>query len=361
MLYQLLISNLSELDLNQGKNALALRGFLSFFVAFFITLFSGKKFISILSSYQNGGQPIREDGPESHLSKKGTPTMGGLLIIISTVFSTLLFSNLANQFIWIVLFVFIGYGFIGFVDDYLKVKKRNVKGVTGKLKIVSQFLIGLVAIFWVRLILGDDLSSKVNFSFINSLFLDIGIFYIPFALIVLIGSSNAVNLTDGLDGLVSFPVIVSSICFAIISYIAGDKILSIEYNLDFIPNLKEIIVIISALTGALLAFLYYNTFPAKLFMGDTGSLALGGLLGIIAIITKHEILFVLIGGLFVIEAFSVIIQVYYFKMTKGKRFFKMAPIHHHFEKLGWFETKVVTRFWILSVIFGVLGISVVVL
>lgn len=345
MFYQLLSENF------------VLRCFVSFFFAFFLALLTGGKFISFMRTRQNGGQPIRDVGPESHLSKKGTPTMGGILIVATTIIATLLISNLSNQLVWVVLFVFLGYAFLGFVDDYLKVKKRNVTGVKGKLKIVSQFLIGLVAILWIKSILGEDIAYRINANLIDGLFIDVGIFYIPFALIVLIGTSNAVNLTDGLDGLVSVPVIVAAICFAIIAYIVGDQVASFKFNVDYINGADELIVLISALAGSLLAFLYYNNYPAKLFMGDTGSLALGGFLGTIALITKHEILFVIIGALFVIEALSVIIQIYYFKFTGGKRFFKMAPIHHHFEKLGWFETKVVIRFWIASIIFGIVGMS----
>lgn len=322
----------------------------------FIFFFFGEKFIELLRHYNSAGQPIRNDGPQTHLSKKGTPTMGGILILISIVVSTLLWADLQNAYVWITLMVLVSFGILGFYDDYLKIKKKNHKGVPGKQKLIWQFTFSVLATWLISLQPQTVEPLTLAFPFFKRLLLDLGLFYFVFSAVVITGASNAVNLTDGLDGLAIGPIMIASVCFAIFSYIVGNAVFASYLQIHAVPNAGELVIICAAIVGAGLGFLWFNCAPAQVFMGDVGSLALGGALGVISVITKHEIVLAIVGGLFVIEAISVIIQVGYYKMTK-KRVFLMAPIHHHYEKKGWSETKVVMRFWIVAIIFALIGLS----
>ncbi len=317
----------------------------------------GPPIIKWLKSKQGEGQPIREDGPESHLlTKRGTPTMGGVMILISVIISTLLWADLNNGYVWVVLFVTTGFGFLGFIDDYLKLTERNCKGLSGKLKLIGQVAISLIACYFIGNIASEESATHLALPFFKNLLVDLGWFYYVFVLIVIVGSSNAVNLTDGLDGLAIVPVMIAVSCFALIAYLVGNVIFADYLKIYFVKGSGEIAIICAAMVGAGLGFLWYNAPPAQVFMGDTGSLSLGGMLGAISVITKHELVLAIIGGLFVVETLSVIIQVYYYKAT-GKRIFLMAPIHHHFEKKGWSEPTIVIRFWIVAVIFALIGLS----
>ena len=357
MLYHLFTSLTENISAFNVFNYITFRSGAAVLTSLLISFIFGGRIIRWLSSWQNGGQPIRECGPESHIeTKKGTPTMGGILILISVITSTLLWSDLTNHYIWIVLFVTVGCGLLGFVDDYMKVKKRNTDGVRGKMKLIAQFAIAFIASYFISGISSANYSTHLAFPFFKDFMLNLGILYFPFVMIVIVGASNAVNLTDGLDGLVIVPIMICAACFALISYLAGNIIFANYLQIHPVANAGEIAIFCSALIGAGLGFLWFNAPPAKVFMGDTGSLAFGGSIGAISVITKHEIVLAIIGGVFVIEALSVIIQVYYYKFT-GKRFFKMAPIHHHFEKLGWSEPTIVIRFWIISIIFALIGIA----
>jgi phospho-N-acetylmuramoyl-pentapeptide-transferase len=278
-------------------------------------------------------------------------------MLLSIGISTLLWADLSNQYIWITLFVTFGFGALGFADDYLKVTKKNTKGVAGKKKLLVQFALCLIAALWIQHLSPVNYSHHLAFPFFKNLLLNLGILYIPFIMIVVVGASNAVNLTDGLDGLAIVPIMIAAGCFALICYIVGHSSFSGYLQIHHIPGAGELSVLLFSIIGAGLGFLWFNAPPAKIFMGDVGSLSLGGTLGSVAVITKHEIVLSIIGGLFVMEALSVIIQVYYFKLTGGKRFFGMAPVHHHFEKKGWSESTVVIRFWIIAVIFALVGLS----
>ena len=313
--------------------------------------------ISWLRSNQKEGQPIRTDGPEWHLEmKRGTPTMGGVIILGALIISTLLWADLTNTYIWIVLYITFGFGLIGFIDDYLKVSKNNNKGLSGKLKLVFQFIIAIAAAGWIYMISEADLKGMLAFPFIKDITLYLGFFlWCIFTSIVVIGSSNAVNLTDGLDGLAIVPIIIAASVFGIIAYLVGNTIFSNYLNLFYVEGSGELIILCSSLAGAGIGFLWFNAPPASVFMGDTGSLSTGAALGIISVITKHEIVLSIVGGLFVLEAVSVIVQVLSYQIT-GKRIFKMAPLHHHFEKKGWSESTVVIRFWIIAVILGLIGL-----
>ena len=316
------------------------------FTALIISFIIGPRIIRWLKSKQAEGQPIRLDGPESHLlTKKGTPTMGGVMILFSVTISTLLWAKFTSPYVWIVLGVTLCNGLIGFVDDYKKLTKRSSQGLRGKQKLVLQLLIALVATYVVSGISAPEHNTHLALPFFKDTLLDLGWFYFAFAAIVIIGSSNAVNLTDGLDGLAIVPIMIAAACFALIAYLVGNFNFAQYLQINFVKGTGEIAIFCAALIGAGLGFLWFNAPPAKVFMGDTGSLAFGASLGIIAVITKHEIVLAIICGLFVMEAVSVILQVASFKMT-GKRIFRMAPIHHHFEKLGWSEPTVVIRFWI---------------
>jgi phospho-N-acetylmuramoyl-pentapeptide-transferase len=336
----------------------------------FVFMF-GPAIIGFLKLKQGKGQPIREDGPATHLlSKKGTPTMGGLMILSGLVVSTLLWANLTNGFVWVVLMVTVGFALIGFYDDYLKVTKQSHAGFAGKFRLAFEFLIAGAAAYFIILVNDANLARIANpatagvvpaatslaFPVFKNWVVNLGLFFIPFAMLVIVGAGNAVNLTDGLDGLAIVPVMIAAATFGFIAYLAGNFIFADYLQINFVPGTGELAVICGALIGAGLGFLWYNAPPAQIFMGDTGSLALGGLLGSIAVITKHELVFVIVGGIFVMEALSVIMQVTSFKLT-GKRIFRMAPIHHHFEKLGWTEPQVVIRFWIIAVVLALAGLS----
>ena len=321
--------------------------------ALFIGLLIGPRFIAWLRSKQGKGQPIRADGPASHLiTKKGTPTMGGLKILICLTVSTLLWMEWDLPFVWAALFVTLGFGTIGFLDDYNKVMKRSTAGVSGKVRLAAEFLIAGAAVYYVSIFTGTTL----YFPFLKDAGIDLGWAYVAFGALVIVGAGNAVNLTDGLDGLATMPVIIAAMTFGIIAYLVGNAVFAEYLGVHFVRGAGELIVFVGALVGAGLAFLWFNAPPAAVFMGDTGSLALGGAIGTIAVITNHELVLVIVGGLFVLEAVSVIVQVASFKMT-GKRVFKMAPIHHHFEQLGWPESTVVIRFWIISFVLALAGLA----
>ncbi|NGR08470.1 phospho-N-acetylmuramoyl-pentapeptide-transferase [bacterium SGD-2] len=324
--------------------------------AAFIVFLFGPAIIDSLRIRQGKGQPIRADGPQTHFKKAGTPTMGGLMILSGILGSCLLWANLSSIYVLVVLMVTVGFGAIGFYDDYMKVTKQSHLGVSGKVRLAIEFLIaGLAA--WIIMRSGQaPFSSTLTFPFFKELLLNLGIFFIPFAAFVIVGAGNAVNLTDGLDGLATVPVMIAAASFGVIAYLSGNAIFADYLQIHFVPGTGELAVVLGAVIGAGLGFLWFNAPPAAIFMGDTGSLALGGLLGTVAVATKHEIVLAIIGGLFVVEAFSVIIQVTVFKLT-GKRVFLMAPIHHHFEKLGWTESQVVIRFWIIAVILALVGLS----
>ena len=324
----------------------------------------GPAIISLLRLRQGKGQPIREDGPQSHLlTKKGTPTMGGLMILSGLVISTLLWANPRNSYVWIVLMVTIGFGAIGFYDDYLKVTKQSHKGVSGKARLLIEAVIAAIACYAISKTMATGaapgstvLATKLAVPFFKDLLIDLGWFFIVFGAFVVVAAGNAVNLTDGLDGLAIVPVMISAATFGFIAYLAGNFNFATYLDIHFVRGSGELAVVCGAMIGAGLGFLWFNAPPAQIFMGDTGSLALGGLLGSIAVATKHEIVLVIVGGLFVVEALSVIIQVFVFKRT-GRRVFLMAPIHHHFEKKGWTEPQVVIRFWIISVILALAALS----
>jgi phospho-N-acetylmuramoyl-pentapeptide-transferase len=317
----------------------------------------GPAIISLLRLKQGKGQPIREDGPQSHLlTKRGTPTMGGLMILAGLIVSTLLWANLANNYVWVILFVAIGFGAIGFYDDYLKVTRQTHAGFSGRSRIVIEAVIAVTACIMISLIATPALSNKLALPLVKEILIDLGWFYVVFAAFVLVAAGNAVNLTDGLDGLAIVPVMVAAAAFGMISYLAGNAVFANYLQIHFVPGTGELSVICGALIGAGLGFLWFNAPPAQVFMGDTGSLALGGILGAIAIATKNEIVLAVVGGLFVIEALSVIIQVISFKLT-GKRVFRMAPIHHHFEQKGWKEPQIVIRFWIISIVLALVGLA----
>jgi len=311
-----------------------------------------------LRKRQKHGQPIRADGPEAHLTTKaGTPTMGGLLILSALLFATLLWARLDNGYVWIVLFVTAAFGLIGFADDYAKIRKNdNYSGLSGRLRLVIGFAVAAVASYWAAMIHPAELSFQLALPFLKDVLLNLGFVFVPFAMIVIVGAANAVNLTDGLDGLAIMPVMIAAGTLGVIAYAVGRVDFTEYLDVHYVPGTGEILIFAAALIGGGLGFLWYNAPPAAVFMGDTGSLALGGALGAIAVATKHEIVLAIVGGLFVVEALSVIIQVGYFKAT-GKRVFLMAPIHHHFEKQGWAEPQIVIRFWIISLILALIGLA----
>jgi phospho-N-acetylmuramoyl-pentapeptide-transferase len=324
--------------------------------ALFVFLF-GPWIIDHLRLRQGKGQPIRTDGPASHLiAKKGTPTMGGLMILSGLVVSTLLWANPVNPYVWIVLAVTLGFGFVGFYDDYLKVTKQSHSGFAGKLRLLIEGIIALAACYLLVRLGRDASSTTLQIPFFKELFINFGWFFVIFGAFVIVGAGNAVNLTDGLDGLAIVPVMIAAMSFGMIAYLTGNAVFSDYLGINYVAGTGELAVLCGAVLGAGLGFLWFNAPPASIFMGDTGSLALGGLLGAIAVAVKHEIVLAVIGGLFVLEAVSVIVQVVSFKMT-GKRVFMMAPLHHHFEQKGWTEPQIVIRFWIISVMLALAGLS----
>ncbi len=325
--------------------------------ALLICLVFGSSIIRWLRSFQRGGQPIREEGPERHLiEKKGTPTMGGVMILLALVVSTLLWADLRSGMVWAVLVVTVGYGALGFADDWLKVTKRNTKGVSGRMKLMVQAGLGLAVAIWITALMPGALSDKLAVPVFKEVLIPFGLLFPLIGMLVMMGSSNAVNLTDGLDGLAIVPVMIAAAVFALIAYLVGNRIFADYLQLHYVPGTGELAVLASALIGAALGFLWFNAPPAAVFMGDTGSLSLGGALGALAVATKHEIVLAIVGGLFVVETVSVMIQVFWFKRT-GRRVFLMAPLHHHFEKKGWAEPTIVIRFWIIAMILALVGLS----
>ena len=323
--------------------------------ALFVFLF-GPWIIDNLRLRQGKGQPIRTDGPQSHLTKKGTPTMGGLMILSGLVVGTLLWANPVNPYVWIVLAVTLGFGFVGFYDDYLKVTKQSHKGFSGRTRLAIETIIAAAACYALMRLGRDPLSSSLVVPFLKDVALNLGWFFVFFGAFIVVGAGNAVNLTDGLDGLAIVPVMIAAASFGLISYLAGNAVFADYLQINYVAGTGELAVLCGALLGAGLGFLWFNAPPASIFMGDTGSLALGGMLGSIAVAVKHEIVLAVIGGLFVLEAVSVIVQVTSFKLF-GKRVFKMAPIHHHFEQKGWTEPQIVIRFWIIAVMLALAGLS----
>ena len=322
----------------------------------FVFLF-GPAIIDQLRLKQGKGQPIRTDGPASHLvTKKGTPTMGGLMILFGIVASTLLWANPANYYIWIVLGVMLSFGAIGFYDDYLKITKQSHKGFSGRIRLAAEAVVALAACFAIARLGVGPFATSLTFPFFKELVLPLGWFFIVFGGFIIVGAGNAVNLTDGLDGLATVPVIIVALSFGVISYLVGNSFFAEYLNVHYVAGTGELAVLCGAVIGAGLGFLWFNAPPASIFMGDTGSLALGGMIGTIAVATKHEVVLAVVGGLFVLEAVSVIVQVLSFKLT-GKRVFRMAPIHHHFEQLGWTEPQIVIRFWIIAVVLALAGLS----
>ena len=356
MLYNLLISYSDTYSFLNFFEFLTVRTGLAVITAMLIVFLIGDKFI-IYFSTKKITNPIRTDGPKDHLIKKiGTPTMGGLLILIGLFSGVFLWSDLKNPYNWLIIFITFSFGALGAFDDYMKIKSRTSRGISSKLKFLIQIILGLISLIIFYNFIESDLKNNLYFPFFKNLVINLGWFFIPFYLFVIVGSSNAVNLTDGLDGLATVPVILVAGCFAFISYVSGNIIFAEYLLIPYIEGVGDVAVFCGAIIGASIGFLWFNAPPAKIFMGDTGSLALGGSLGAVGVVTKHEIVLAITGGLFVLEAVSVIVQVVSFKLT-GKRIFMMAPIHHHFEKKGWPESTVVIRFWIISLILAMIGLA----
>ncbi|MFK7868932.1 MAG: phospho-N-acetylmuramoyl-pentapeptide-transferase [Roseobacter sp.] len=328
----------------------------AFLTALVFGFLFGRPLIGVLRRRQGKGQPIRDDGPEGHFAKAGTPTMGGLLIIGALLTSTLLWARLDNPFIWIILFVTISFAIIGFMDDYAKVSRQTTAGVPGRVRLLLGFIIAAVASFWAAQYHPEALQNRLALPVFKDTLIYLGYLFVPFSIIVIVGAANAVNLTDGLDGLAIMPVMIAAGTLGVIAYAVGRVDFTDYLDVHYVPGTGEILIFTAGIFGGGLGFLWYNAPPAAVFMGDTGSLALGGALGAIAVATKHEIVLAIVGGLFVVEALSVIIQVAYFKST-GKRVFLMAPIHHHYEKKGWAESTIVIRFWIISLILAIIGLA----
>ena len=325
--------------------------------ALLVIFICGPVFIRMLRVRQRNGQPIREEGPEGHiLTKAGTPTMGGFLILFGLGVSTLLWADITNGYVWVVLMVAMCYGAVGFVDDYLKVTRQSSRGLPVWTKLVAQIVIAAAGAVWVGYLLPDTLSSHLAVPFFKNVLVPLGWLFVPFAVLVMVGTSNAVNLTDGLDGLAIVPIMIAAACFALIAYLVGNAVFANYLQVHLVPGSGELAVLCGALVGASLGFLWFNAPPAMVFMGDTGSLATGAAIGAVSVITKHELVLMIIGGLFVLEAASVIVQVVSFKLT-GRRVFRMAPLHHHFEKKGWAEATIVIRFWIIAFVLALLGLA----
>jgi len=354
MLYHLLYPLHTTFSVFNVFRYITFRTIYASLTAFFICFLLGPWMIRKLAELQVG-QYIRDDGPKTHLGKAGTPTMGGTLILLAITVSVLLWSDLTNVFVWIVLFVLLGFGLIGFYDDYLMQIKKQSKGLTVRRKLLLQVVVALIT--GIMVYLSPNFSTEVTIPFFKHISPDFGWGYIFFAAFVIVGASNAVNLTDGLDGLAIGPVIIAAATYMILAYVSGNIKIAGYLQLNYVAGAGEIAIFCGATAGAGLGFLWFNAYPAQIFMGDVGSLSLGALLGAVAVITKQEILLLLVGGLFVIEALSVIFQVGFFKMTSGKRIFKMAPLHHHFELKGWPEPKVIVRFWIIAIALALLAMS----
>ncbi len=356
MLYTLLTNYSDTYSFLNFFNFLTVRTGLAVISSMLIVFLIGDRFINYFST-KKITNPIRLDGPEEHLIKKiGTPTMGGVLILIGLFVGVFLWSDLYNPYNWLLIFITFSFGILGAFDDYKKIKKNNASGISSKMKFVIQIILSLISLIILYKFIDSDLTNNLYFPFFKNLVINLGWFFVPFYLFVIVGSSNAVNLTDGLDGLATVPVILVAGCFAFISYVSGNIIFAEYLLIPYIEGVGEVAVFCGAIIGSSIGFLWFNAPPAKIFMGDTGSLALGGSLGAVGVVTKHEIVLAITGGLFVLEAVSVIVQVVSFKLT-GKRIFMMAPIHHHFEKKGWAESTVVIRFWIISLILAMIGLA----
>ena len=356
MLYSLILNLIDQYTFLNVFKYLTVRTGLAMFTSMVIVLLVGTPFIKFFSA-QKILNPIREDGPSDHIVKKiGTPTMGGVLILLGLFSGILLWGDLSNTYIWFLLFIVTSFGLLGAYDDYKKVKFNNSSGISFRFKIIVQILIAVIGILMLSHFSQNTELKNLYFPFFKNLIINLGWFFIPFSVFIIVGSSNAVNLTDGLDGLATVPVILVAGCFAFISYVTGNIVFSEYLQIPYIQGMGEASIFCGSIIGACLGFLWFNAPPAKIFMGDTGSLALGGSLGAVGIITKHEIVLAITGGLFVLEAVSVIVQVLSFKLT-GKRVFRMAPLHHHYEKKGWAESTVVVRFWIISIILAMIGLA----
>ena len=356
MLYSFLNSLIDQFSALNVFRYLTFRTGLSVISSMTIVFLIGGSFIKFIEAHKITG-PIRKDGPIDHIIKKsGTPTMGGILILIGILFGTLLWADLSNSYIWVLLMVSTSFGLLGAVDDYLKIKHKNSKGISSWMKFFIQIFLSLLAILLLIKFGNNEHLKNLYFPFFKNIVLQLGLFFIPFSIFIIVGSSNAVNLTDGLDGLATVPVMLAALSFTLICYVVGNSVFSEYLQIPYIANVGEASIFCGSIVGACLGFLWFNAPPAKIFMGDTGSLSLGGSLGAVSIIVKHEIILGIIGGLFVLETVSVIIQVLSFKLT-GKRIFMMAPLHHHFEKKGWPESTVVIRFWIISIILALIGLA----
>ena len=356
MLYSFLNSLIDQFSALNVFRYLTFRTGLSVISSMTIVFLIGGSFIKFIEAHKITG-PIRKDGPIDHIIKKsGTPTMGGILILIGILFGTLLWADLSNSYIWVLLMVSTSFGLLGAVDDYLKIKHNNSKGISSWMKFFIQIFLSLLAILLLIKFGNNEHLKNLYFPFFKNIVLQLGLFFIPFSIFIIVGSSNAVNLTDGLDGLATVPVMLAALSFTLICYVVGNSVFSEYLQIPYIANVGEASIFCGSIVGACLGFLWFNAPPAKIFMGDTGSLSLGGSLGAVSIIVKHEIILGIIGGLFVLETVSVIIQVLSFKLT-GKRIFMMAPLHHHFEKKGWPESTVVIRFWIISIILALIGLA----
>lgn len=353
----MLVSLFNALEFDSSFYTPYVRCFAAFFISLFLSLLFGGRVIECLHKHQRFGQPIREDGPQSHLqTKKGTPTMGGFLILGAALAAMLWVCDLSNLFVWVGIGVLLIYGAVGFADDYLKVTKQTSNAMTAKMKLLLQFSTALAAILLITYNTPDEYRFVLNVPYTAGWSLNLGWLYVPFAMVVIAGASNGVNLSDGLDGLASGLLAIAFVVFMIAAYLAG-TVLALSYYVPAIPQAAEAAVMCAAVIGACLGFLWFNAKPASVFMGDTGSLALGAFLGVVAVMLKQEILLAVAGSVFVMESISVMIQIGWFRYTGGRRFFKMAPIHHHFEQLGWAETKVVFRFWLMGIISAVLAIA----
>lgn len=355
MIYELLYSLSDQISVFNVFRYITFRTMLAILTSFFFTFFIASACIRWLKKLSLT-QHIRDDGPKSHLKKEGTPTMGGIIIIGSVLFSVLLWGNLKNHYMWIMILSFLGFGLIGFIDDYLKVSRHNYKGLPGRYKLIAQLVLATAVTLFLYLNPKDPYTTVLSIPFFKQWLIDLGIFYLPFAIFVIVGSSNAVNLTDGMDGLAVGLVGIATIVNAVLLYISGHAVFAKYLYVLYIPGTSELAVFCGAMLGACLGFLWYNAYPAEVFMGDVGSLSLGGALGSLAVITKHEIVLAIVGGIFVVEALSVIFQVVYFKLTGGKRIFRMAPLHHHFELKKLAEPKVIVRFWIIGIILALLSL-----
>ncbi|MBJ26919.1 MAG: phospho-N-acetylmuramoyl-pentapeptide-transferase [Alphaproteobacteria bacterium] len=358
MLYNLLYPLAEEAGFLNLFQYLTFRSGGAVITALIVSFVFGPVLIRILKIKQGKGQPIRKDGPEGHLlSKQGTPTMGGVIILLALLSGTLLWADLTNSYVWAIIVITLGFGVIGFADDYLKVRHQTSNGVPARVKILLEIAIAVGAVLWIMsLSTSSEQEHGLALPFVKELLINLGWFFIPFAILVIVGASNAVNLTDGLDGLAIVPIMIAAACFGVISYFVGNAVFSNYLQLHYVPGTGELSVFCGALVGAGLGFLWFNAPPAMVFMGDTGSLAAGAALGAIAIMTKHELVLAIVGGLFVLETASVIVQVGSYKLF-GRRVFQMAPLHHHFEKKGLAEPTIVIRFWIISVILALIGLA----